>query len=196
MLKGIYLTMLIGPGIPVPAPKALMDCISDIQVSNNKDRSGFQLVFTLGKNDVFINGLIAAGFFDPTTTRVIIVATISGMPNVLVDGIISNHQIGPSNEPGKTSFTLTGEDVSLLMDLVEVTIPMPAMPDTAKVYAALSPFLFLGLTPIVIPPPVFTVRSPTDRWDSIPKQTPLQFLKSLAQGCGYIFMIIPGPLPG
>jgi len=196
MLKGLYLSVLIGVGIPVPAPKFVMDAISEIQITNSKDRSGFQISLSLSKTATLITTLLSSGFFDPTTTRVIIVATLNGIPHVLMDGIISNHQIAPANEPGKSTLTLTGEDVSLLMDMVEVVVPLPALPDNAKVYTALAPFSFLGLTPIVIPPPVVTVRSPTDSWGSIPKQTPLQFLKSLAQENGYIFQIIPGPLPG
>ncbi len=188
--------MLIGAGVPVPVPKILMDLVTDIQVNSGKDRNGFQVSLTLSKSEAFITTLITNGFFDPTTTRVIIVATMNGIPNVLIDGIISNHQMAPANEPGKSTFTITGEDVSVLMDMVEVIVPLPAMPDVAKVYTALAPFSFLGLMPVVIPPPVFTVRSPTDSWESIPKQTPLQFLRSLAQECGYIFTIIPGPLPG
>ncbi len=188
--------MLIGVGVPVPAPKPLMDLVTEIQVNNGKDKNGFQVTLTLSKSETFIATLVTAGFFDPTTTRVIIVATINGMPNVLIDGVITNHQMAPANEPGKSTFTITGEDISVLMDLIEVVVPLPAMPDTAKVYATLAPFSFLGFTPIVIPPPVFTVRSPTDSWESIPKQTPLQFLKTLAQESGYIFVIIPGPLPG
>ena len=195
MLKGVYLTMLIGVGVPMPAPKMVMDLVSDIQVNNGKERNGFQVSFTMDKKATFITGLINSGFFDPTTTRVIIVATMNGIPHVLIDGIISNHQIGPASEPGKSTFTITGEDVSVLMDMIEVVVPMPALPDVAKVYTALAPFSFLGFTPIVIPPPVFTVRSPTDNWETIPKQTPLQFLRTLARENGYVFMIIPGPLP-
>lgn len=187
--------MLIGVGVPVPAPKMIMDLVSEIQVNNSKDRNGFQVSFTIDKKAAFIIDLITAGFFDPTTTRVIIVATMNGMPHVLIDGIISNHQMGPASEPGKSTFTITGEDVSVLMDMIEVVVPMPALPDIAKVNTILAPFSFLGLTPIVIPPPVFTVRSPTDSWETIPKQTPLQYLRNLAQENGYIFMIIPGPLP-
>ena len=196
MLKGIYLTMLIGVGVPVPAPKMIMDLVSEIQVNNSKERNGFQVTFTIDKKAAFIIDLITSGFFDPTTTRVIIVATMNGIPHVLIDGIISNHQMGPSSEPGKSTFTITGEDVSVLMDMVEIVVPMPSLPDAAKVYTVLAPFSFLGFTPVVIPPPVFTVRSPTDSWETVPKQTPLQFLRNLARVNGYVFLIIPGPLPG
>ncbi len=188
--------MMIGPGIPIPAPQQLTGMLSEIQISNSRNRSGFQLSFSVDKKTAYLIDLIAAGFFDATTTRVVLIATMNGIPHVLMDGIITNHQMAPANEAGKSTFTITGEDISILMDMIEVNIPMPALPDTAKVYAALAPFTFLGIMPVVIPPPVFTVRSPTDRWDSITKQTPLQFLRTLAQQCGYVFYMIPGPLPG
>ena len=134
MLKGVYLTLLMGPAVPVPAPKAVIDAISSIQVTNSKERNGFQLAFTIAKNSLLLSTMLPAGLFDPIITRVIIIATINGTPNVLMDGFITNHELAPSNEAGKSTFTVTGEDVSLAMDLVQLIIPFPAMPDVAKIY--------------------------------------------------------------
>lgn len=195
MVKGLQLTILIGPGIPIPAPAFIINAITDIQVTNSRERSAFQIDLAISKTSALIMDLLAAGLLDATTTRVVIFAVLNGIPHVLIDGFITNHQTSAANEAGHSTLTLTGEDISVLMDMAEVTVPLPAMPDAAKVYSILSPFSFLGVTPIVIAPPVSSVRSPTDRWDSVTKQTPLQFLKSLARENGYIFQIIPGPLP-
>ncbi|MBL8416839.1 MAG: hypothetical protein JNN31_01245, partial [Dechloromonas sp.] len=46
MLKGIHLTLLIGPGVPIPAPKPLMDALESVEVTSAADTaSGFQLSF-------------------------------------------------------------------------------------------------------------------------------------------------------
>ena len=65
MLKGIYLTLLIGPGVPIPAPQILVDALSNIQVTNSKDRSGFQISFLTGKNSSIVTTMLPAGFLTP-----------------------------------------------------------------------------------------------------------------------------------
>lgn len=196
MLKGVYLTLMIGPAVPVIAPKVVMDALTGIQVTNSKERSGFQMTFSIGKDSPLLTSMLPSGYFDPITTRVIIVATLNGAPHVLIDGFITAHQMSPSSEPGKSTLTITGEDITVLMDLWELIVPLPAMPDFAKVMLVLAPFAFLGVVPVVIPSPITPILSPTDKWKSINKQSPLAYLKSLAQNCGNVFYVIPGPEPG
>jgi len=196
MLKGIYLTLMIGPAVPVVAPKVVMDAITSIQVTNSKERNGFQISFSIGKNSTALSAMLTAGYFDPIITRVMIIATINGIPNVLMDGFITSHEISPSNEPGKSTLTVTGEDVSLAMDLVELILPLVSMPDIAVVYLLLAPFAALGVVPLAIPPIVSPLRLPNQGWNSVVGKTPRAFLKSLASTCGYVFFVQPGPLPG
>ena len=48
MLKGIHLTLLVGPGVPIPAPKPLMDALESVEVTSAADTpSGFQLSFVI-----------------------------------------------------------------------------------------------------------------------------------------------------
>jgi hypothetical protein len=196
MLKGIYLTLMIGPGAPVPAPKVVLDALSSVQITNSKERNGFQIAFHVAKNSSILSTMLPAGFFDPIVTRIMVIVTLNGTPNVLMDGFITNHELAPSSDPGKSTFTVTGEDVSLAMDLVQLIIPFPAMPDVAKIYSLLAPFGFLGIIPVVIPPSISPVRIPTEGWDSVVKQTSRQCLKALAANCGYIFYVQAGPIPG
>jgi hypothetical protein len=196
MLKGIHLTLLIGPAVPVVPPKAVIDALTEIQVTSSKDRSGFQLTFAVSKNSSLLNTLLPAGYFDPISTRVIIVVTLRGFPNVIMDGLVTRQEMSASNEPGQSTLTITGEDLSLAMDLIERVIPYPAMPDIAKVYAVLAPYAALGITPLAIPPITLLIKSPTTGWETQPKMTDRAYLKYLAQRCGYVFFVIPGPLPG
>jgi hypothetical protein len=75
MLQGIHLTLLIGPAVPVPVPQAVMDAITSVQVTSSKDTSGFQLVFAISKNSMLLTTLLPTGYFDPISTRVIVIVT-------------------------------------------------------------------------------------------------------------------------
>jgi hypothetical protein len=196
MLKGIYLTLLIGPAVPVPAPQFVVDALSSIQVTSSKERSGFQLTFTVGKTSPLLSALLPAGYLDPIITRVIIIATQDGFPQVLMDGLVTNQELSPSSEAGKSNLTITGEDLSLAMDLVQKILPFPAIPDVAKIYTCLAPYAALGIVPVVIPPIIPSVKSPTQGWESQPMMTDREYIKSLAQRHGYLFFVEPGPLPG
>ena len=64
MLSGINLTLLIGPGTPVPAPKMVVDSIKSIQVNSGADRTGFQITFTTGKISPLLNIMLVAGYLE------------------------------------------------------------------------------------------------------------------------------------
>src|SRR5688572_1920834 len=83
MINGIHLTLLVGPAVPVPAPTAVVDALTSVQVTSSTDRSGFQLQFSVGKNSILQTTLLPSGYFDPIITRVIVVATVRGLPHVL-----------------------------------------------------------------------------------------------------------------
>ena len=196
MLKGVHLTLMIGPGFPVPAPPVVLEALTSVQVNSDKDRSGFQIAFAIGRNSPLLTTMIPAGYFDPMITRVLIVVTVNGIPQVLMDGMVTRQEFAPSNDPGKSTFTITGEDLSVVMDVVEMPfMRYPAMPLSVRVLTILSKYAVLGIVPIVIPeiPPV--VLPPTER---IPSHsgTDRGYIRTLCSRCGYVFYVEPGPAPG
>src|SRR5690349_15933503 len=194
MLDGVYLTLLIGPlQTPVPAPQPLTEALQSVQVNAGRDRTGFQLTFTLSKLSP-LQVMLATGLLDPMITRVVIIATMRGVPNVICDGVVTQHAVSPGNEPGQSTLTLTGEDLSVLMDVIEIKLPYPAMPDAAKLAAILSKYAMFGITPFVIPPLVDTPRMPTTGIDT-QTGTDLSYIKGIASQCGYTFYIEPGLVP-
>ena len=195
MLKGVHLTLLIGPALPIPAPQSVMDALTSVQVNSGGDRSGFQLTFSLSKNSPLQTTMLPAGYFDPITTRVIIVVTLNGIPNVIMDGITTRQEVQPSNEPGQSTLTITGEDLSVLMDVIEIKRPFPAMNDTVQVYTVLAPYAAFGIIPVVFPSLFIDFLPPTEGWQS-QTSNDLDHIKALAEGNGYVFYIEPGPLPG
>lgn len=196
MLKGFYLTLLMGPTIPAPVPPPVMAALNSVQVTvTSGQRSGFQLGFSASKKSLINTVLLAAGAFNPKL-RVVIIATMNGIPSVLMDGIVMRQEMTPSSDPGQTSLTLTGEDLSLLMDLNELQgDPFPAMPAVARVLKILAKYAVYGIVPIPIPELFLDVPIPTDR-TPFQTGTDLAYINKLAEENGYVFYLEPGPAPG
>jgi len=158
-------------------------------------RSGFQLTFTLAKNSLLTTTLIPAGYFDPMT-RVIIIVTLNGLPNVIMDGLVTQQQVTAASEAGKSTLTITGEDVSRAMDLFDFTgLLYPALPAEARVALMIAKYAMFGLVPAVIPSVLIDVPIPVER---IPHQqgTDLAYINQLADKVGYVFYVEPGAVPG
>ena len=46
---------------------------------------------------------------------------------MLMDGVITHHEMAPSDEPGKSVLSVKGEDLTRMMDLIDMTgFPYPA----------------------------------------------------------------------
>jgi hypothetical protein len=196
MFDGIQLNLLIGPGMPMPAPTDVIEALDSIQVTSSTQTSGFQLSFKVGKTSSLLNVMLPAGYFDPIVTRVIVIVTVNGLPNVLMDGVVTRQELSASNEVGKSTLTITGEDLSRLMDLVEMPfMRFPAMPIIARVYLILAKYAVVGIAPIAIPPIIPDFSNPLEELPS-QRGTDLSYIRELAQKVGYVFYVEPGPAPG
>lgn len=196
MLKGVHLSLLVGPAIPVPAPKPVMDALQSVQVTSAAgSRSGFQIAFGLQNNSPLHTLLVLAGGRVPWL-RVLIVLTLNSLPMVMMDGLITKQEVSGSNEPGQSTLTITGEDLSVAMDQQEFNgIPYPAMPAEARVALVIAKYAMFGMVPLVIPQIFSDTPIPVDR---IPTHegTDLAYLQKLAKDAGYVFYVEPGPAPG
>jgi hypothetical protein len=190
---GVRLQLLIGPTLPLPAPYAVMDALTSVEVTNrDTDRDGFQISFSLGKDSLLDYGLLLNGYFDPPS-RVIISVLIGVLPQVLIDGIITNHQVVPSNRPGESTLVVTGEDISLKLDLEEKSATYPNQPDSLIVTRLIAGYATYGLLPVVTATtdvPIETDRVPTQQG------TDLAYIRELARRNGSVFYIEPTPVPG
>lgn len=187
---GVHLQLMIGPTLPRPAPFEVIDALTSIEVTDNdRERDGFQMSFSLGKNSLFDYSLLQSGIFDPPS-RVIITVIIGGISQVLMDGLITTHQVVPGNKPGESTLSVTGEDISLQLDLVEVNATYPDQSHSTIVTQIVGRY---GLTPVVTP----TTYVPNDT-DYIHTQheTDLTFIQRLATQNGFIFFIEPTNVPG
>jgi hypothetical protein len=198
MLEGIHLTLMIGPAVPVPAPREVLDALTGVQVvvTSGETTSGFELTFALDKNSPLHTLFFLTGGAMIPVIRVIIVVTVNGVPEVLMDGVMTQHQVSHGSQTGASTLTVKGKDLTALMGLIDFSgIPYPAMPDFARVALVLAKYAVLGVIPKVIPSVLIDVPIPTDR---IPthKGKDLGYVKQLADDVGYSFYLEPGPLPG
>lgn len=197
MLKGLYLTLMVGPVVPVPMPRIVMEALTSVTVkSTTKGASGFDLSFTLSnRSPLHTIFLLAAG--ETPLLRVMIIVTINGMPEVLMDGVTTMVQVTPEGA-GQSALTVTGLDLTKLMDsnLLDLSgLPYPAMPAEARVALIIAKYAVFGMIPLVIPslfpdPPLPIERLPTHQGSD------LAYVTKLASEVGYVFYVDPGPLPG
>lgn len=197
MLKGIYFTLMVGPVIPVPMPQVVMEALTGVTVkSTTKTASGFDLSFTLSnRSPLHTVFLLAAG--STPLLRVMLIVTISGTPQVLMDGVTTMVQVTPGSA-GQSTLTVTGLDLTKLMDsnLIDLSgLPYPAMPAEARVALIIAKYAMFGMIPLVIPSffpdlPLPLERMPTHQGSD------LDYVTKLASEVGYVFYIEPGPVPG
>lgn len=196
MLKSVHLTLLVGPVVPVPVPQIVVDALTAVKVTSAAGQvSGFELSFTLSNHSP-LQTIFLLGAAQAPLLRVILVATVNGLPDVLADGVITRTQVGAGGAPGVSQLTVIGEDLTRVMDLVDLSgFPYPAMPPEVRVLTILARYAMFGIIPLIIPSIAVDVPIPTDR---IPKQqgTDLKYVQALAEEVGYVFYIAPGPLPG
>jgi hypothetical protein len=209
VLKGIQFQMLSAPILPAPGappgvarpepvPREVAEAFVSAQITHAvgaNAKSGFSLTFAFGKGSG-LRRQFAGGFFDPPR-RVVLMALINGMHHVLIDGVLTKHEVSASNDPGQSKLTVTGEDLSRLMDLIDFSwiLKYPAMPAEARVAIILAKYIPLGVLPIIIPSVNIDIPIPTS-WIPSHMGTDLQYLTYLANSVGYVFRVDPGPDPG
>lgn len=121
-LVGVHLTLMIGTHEPRRAPPEFVEALQSVEVTlTDRGPSGFQMTFQIGRAsaaDITDFRLLRGPLLKPFN-RVALIVDFAFRPQVLMDGIITNIQMSPSEEPGQSRLVVTGEDISLLMDLEE-----------------------------------------------------------------------------
>jgi len=193
------LTLMVGPVVPVPVGQEVIDALTGVQVSvksGSRAQSGFQLTFSLSKRSPLETLFLVAGSSLPPIIRVILVATVFGTPEVLIDGVVTRTDVASGSESSTSTLTVTGLDLTAVMDFVSFDgFPFPAMPAEVQVLLILAKYALFGLIPMVIPSVLVDIPIPISR---IPRQQgkDLGHIQRLADEVGYVFYLKPGPVPG
>src|SRR3954468_6931812 len=197
MAEPVRLQLLIGPGVPVPAPREVIDAVTHVTVESNsgETQSGFELALKISNRSPLQTLFLLTGGSSIPIFRVVIAITFRGTTTVLMDGVMTNHELQP--ESGTTStLVVKGKDLTALMDVIPLDgLPYPAMPPALRVLVAVAKYAAFGVVPLVIPSVLEDVPIPIDR---IPRHqgTDYAYIKALAHEVGYVFYIDPGPAPG
>jgi hypothetical protein len=199
MLGSIKLSLLMGP-VPLPVPDFVVEALSSVKVQAGAGatQSGFELTFDLARRSklrALFLGLGALGTGGVPFMRVVLIVTMNGRAESIIDGVAIDIEAQPA-EGGNAKLTIKGKDLSALMDIQQIpALPYPAMPPSVRVLTILAKYAAFGVIPMVIPAVVDEPPLPTER---IPQQkgTDYQYIKQLAQEAGYVFYLEPGPTPG
>lgn len=197
MVNGINLSLMIGPAVPMPVSRDVIDAMRRVEITTStRGPSAFQLTFTLSTRSPLHTIFLLSGGSPIPLVRVVLVATLGGTAEVLIDGVMTNHQVTPGPDAGHATLTVTGEDLTKVMDYIDFSgFPFPAMPPSVRVLTILAKYAMFGIVPMVIPSVLMDVPIPVRR---IPRQKgkDLAYINSLADEVGYVFYIDPGPKPG
>jgi len=193
-LLGIHLTLLIGPTVPVPASPLLMEALKSVEVKHSdSEHSGFQITFQVGRSGSLEMDYGLLSLLQPCN-RVIMIVTFDLVPRVLMDGIITNQQLTPSNEPGSSTLTVTGEDIGVVLDMEERSMEYPGMDEGRMASMIMLRYPQYGLIPRVTQPPMIDPALPIER-TPVQQCSDLQQLHRMASRHGYVFYIESGPAP-
>jgi hypothetical protein len=197
MAEPVRLQLLMGPGVPIPAPREVIDAVQEVKVESNsgETQSGFEITFKVSNRSPLQTLFLLTGGSAIPIFRVVIAVTLRGAATVLMDGVMTNHELRSDGGP-TSSLAVKGKDLTALMDVIPLDgLPYPAMPPAVRVLVAVGKYAAFGVVPLVIPSVLEDVPIPIDR---IPRHqgTDYAYVKSLAEEVGYVFYIDPGPVPG
>jgi hypothetical protein len=167
-----------------------------IEIGSGDAQSGFELTFDLPvRSPLRTIFLLAGGGALPPLLRVVLIVTINGTAESVIDGMVTNVETQPGSG-GVGKLVIKGKDMSALMDIIELPgLPFPAMPPSVRVLAILAKYAALGVIPMVIPsvldiPPIPVQQIPQQ------KGSDYAYVKKLAGEAGYVFYLEAGPAPG
>ena len=90
MIRDLHLSMLAGPVVPVPVRHVIMDAFQSATVTNaTGERSGFQIAFSLSTRSPLHTIFLLSGGGARPLLRVVLLAVVSGGPQVLMDGVVT-----------------------------------------------------------------------------------------------------------
>ena len=127
--------------------------------------------------------------------RVILMVLFGPVPRVLIDGVITNQQFAPGNQPGAATLTLTGRGRERDDGPGEEARRAPGQSESLIALKLIGTYGQYGLIPMVIPPVSIDQPLPTER-TPVQQDTDLEYLKKMAKRFGYVFYVEPGPAPG
>ena len=190
----VAVKLKIGSGQnPGPAPAELSRVLKKVVITRSlAGPSGFQLSFEAARyEDVTATSvehpLLATGLLEPFNRVQIEIGIIQDVTEPMLDGYIT--RVDMSVEGEATRITVLGEDLSVKMDLFEVSQEFEQKTDSQIASAILASYSSLGLSANVVAPQGESAPS-----SYVPQQncTDRYLLQMLAARHGHEFYVVPG----
>ena len=196
MNSPVRLQVLAGPGIPTALSRSALEALQEVKVESGSGeaQSGFELTFRISNRSPLHTLFLLSGGTSIPAYRIVIAVTLGGQTTVLMDGVMTDHEIRSDGGPMPT-LVVKGKDLTALMDIIPLDgLPYPAMPPAVRVLASVAKYAAFGIVPLIIPSLLEDIPIPIDR---IPRHqgTDYKYIKALAQEVGWVFYIDPGPVP-
>ncbi len=187
---GVKLVLWIGKSVPIPCPLPLLEALTQVQVTlDDAHGDGFDLTFTMGRQPGGADyASLLTGVLDPL--NLVLIGVVMGVePEPLINGVITEHHLVPTDEPGMATLTVRGRSVLLRMNLEEKSAKYQNMNDTLVVFQVLGSYAQYGIVPTVIAPStVFKIEL---QGNTTQHEADLPFLRRLARRNGFVFYLEP-----
>jgi hypothetical protein len=175
----------------------VLDAVQEVKVESNsgETQSGFEITFRISNRSPLQTLFLVTGGSSIPILRVVIAVTFNGETTVLMDGVMTHHELRSDSGPTPT-MVMKGKDNLALTNIIPLDgLPYPAMSPAVRVLVALAKYAAFGMVPMVIPSVIEDVPIPIER---IPRHqgTDYSYVKALAHEVGYVFYSDPGPALG
>ena len=188
---GMRVAVMAGKHVPLPLPPTTVASLQDVEViDDDAGPSGFQLTFNLertGEKDAADFAQLRERRLEPLH-RVRIIATSGLVQRVLIEGVITQLDLDPIAK----RLTVTGQDLSVLMDREQRHVSHPQMTPEFIVRTILLKYAMYGIIAQIAKP----------RSNRVPLRnlqqhdTDRRYLEGLAQQHGFVFYLAPSDAPG
>jgi hypothetical protein len=190
----INLQLMLGAMVPARAPTDIIEKLESIEITRSADTpSAFQLNFHADRMQGFARDFALLGnpLLQPWN-RVVVCVTINNQTVTLVDGFITHQELAHDKQFSSSTLTVTGEDVSILMDRLQISFEYPMMGDSVIAFTVLAKYAMIGIIPEVIPTQADLIPTIVER---VPQQnsTDRAYIRQLTEPYGYQFYVTPGP---
>lgn len=194
--QSIQLELWLGGLVPAPAPDAVMRQLKSAEITCSACAPGrFRLTFRIDRSLGVLADfqLLDSGLVD-AWNRVIIMVRLGARRTILIDGFITTQDLAFDKAAGAAQLVIAGEDISIAMDRVQISLEYPQLADSLIAELVLVKYAALGVIPEVIPTPLDITPIELQR---TPQQnaTDRAFLQQLADRNGCWFAVRPGPEP-
>lgn len=199
---GIKLKIAIGKDDLKPPPLLFMDSLRELEVTHsNEGHSGFQITLSRSRcasKRIDDYSLLESGLLEPFN-RVIMTVVISGSkPMILMDGVITQQQLLLNEQSQESNIIVTGEDVSVMMDMEERTREFPERDEHERAKEIINDptYLKYSLKAEIKKPDHIYEPDPNENTPVKSGRTDLNYLREMAKKFNYVFYIIPGQNSG